>query len=566
MYLGKVMYRQFFGLTSLPFKTTPELNMFFKDGSRAQILEALVYTVSRGDGIVKVTGEVGSGKTMLLRLLATKLPKSTEIIYINSPNLSSKDILLYICSELQIDVSNFKEKFSLTNALKNKLVDLHAKGHKVVMLIDEAQVMTFDALEEIRLLSNLETSDDKLLQMVLFGQPELDVAMENEKVRQIKSRISYSIYVPSLTPVEVHSYLNYRMRQAGYKGLDVFSVKVAKKIHKLSDGLPRNINVIADKLLMACFGLESKSVELSHFKNLPDYSQSHWHQNKFIISVFSLFVVSIILGILYYFYNDKYNSKESSQLMSSESVVTEIDENINVEQASVSQSLTKPDLPNINDNVLNKTFSSSDKDLQAKEDNATESLEKKLQSMSSDGSIIASEVNIESQTAQNKIDTEVASELKEEKAITLKLEVIERLKNTKPPKPFGLMNESGTLAPLLIEHKKSRKWLLSQQARYTIQLSTRNIASLEQTYRFYERANFDLDKLYILIDFNPRVNVYRIKAFYSLSDSFSELNRELNNLPNSVLKEGPYIVRLETLKTKLQRTEIKLKKVGIINE
>ena len=541
--------------------------MFFKDGSRAQILEALVYTVSRGDGIVKVTGEVGSGKTMLLRLLATRLPSSTEIIYINSPNLSSKDILLYICSELQIDVSKFKEKFSLTNALKNKLVELHSNGHKVVMLIDEAQVMTFDALEEVRLLSNLETSDDKLLQMVLFGQPELDVALENDKVRQIKSRISYSIYVPALTKKEVHTYLNYRMRQAGYKGLDIFSVKVSNKIHKLSLGLPRNINVIADKLLMASFGLGTKQIKSSHFKHLPDHSKSNLFQTKYFFFLMLFSFLTIIFLVTYSlflhnknvieFFSDQGSIQESSMNRYPEEDISQeakpqvlmVEKN----QTKEFENNSQPKSGVVNESLVEKDITSS-------------SDAKKLQNVPSDGNIIASEVNITNKTPNYNDKETLQNDLNDNDSGGFQTPLPQELVINDLKEPFYSMNKRGALKALLQKHRKSKEWLLRQDKRYVIQLSTRNINSLEMTLRFYERNGFDFDKLHILIDFNTRIEVYRIKVFYSLSDSFSELSKELNSLPRKVRKEGPYIIKLETLKKVLQRTEENLKNVGIINE
>lgn len=294
------MYLKFFGLNAFPFKITPQLEMFYRDGSREQILEALMYTISRGDGILKVTGEVGSGKTMLLRLLATKLSDSFELVYINSPNLSAKDILLYACTELGIDTKHHTQKYDLTNLIYSKLLEFHSAGKRVVMLIDEAQAMTFDALEEIRLLSNIETNDEKLLQMVLFGQPELDVALDNEKIRQIKSRISYSIYVPPFNAKEVHAYLNYRMRQAGYKGLDVFTLKVSRRIQKLTGGLPRNINVIADKILMAAYGAGDKKIQNKHFKYLPqlEFGKKPEFENR-ILYLLGFATVAATLWIAY---------------------------------------------------------------------------------------------------------------------------------------------------------------------------------------------------------------------------------------------------------------------------
>jgi type II secretory pathway predicted ATPase ExeA/Na+-transporting methylmalonyl-CoA/oxaloacetate decarboxylase gamma subunit len=262
------MYRGYFGLTQLPFKNTPDLHFFYEQASRKDILNALTYVIQRGDPIVKVTGEVGCGKTTLLRLLADSLDERFTLVYINSPNLTPKDLLFHIADELSLSFDADLPKFHLLKTLRHQLVSLHASGKNVVMLVDEAQAMSFDTLEEVRLLSNLETNTDKLIQIVLFGQPELDQALEKHQLRQLKDRISYNIHVAPLTPQEVQAYLNYRMRQASFKDLDFFDAKFSKMIHKLSGGLPRAINTIADQLLMAVFGAGDKRLKNKHFKNL----------------------------------------------------------------------------------------------------------------------------------------------------------------------------------------------------------------------------------------------------------------------------------------------------------
>lgn len=315
---GVYMYRNFFGLTSLPFKITPDISVFYTDGSREDILAALVYTVSRGDGIVKVSGEVGCGKTMLLRLLENSLTNEFSIVYINSPNLSAKDMLLYICAELSLSVDSDMMKFTLLNTLTNELLRLHSQGRKVVMLIDEAQAMTFDTLEEIRLLSNIETAEDKLLQIVLFGQPELDLALDNEKIRQLKNRISYSIYIPPLNPTEVNSYLNYRMRKSSYDGLDIFNNKVSEQVHKLSGGLPRSINTIADKLLMSAYSSGDKTISMKHIKMLPDIDANRISTTRsFTLNYILILVIFVLASLAIYFYVESRNviSKNGSEFI-----------------------------------------------------------------------------------------------------------------------------------------------------------------------------------------------------------------------------------------------------------
>ena len=344
------MYRKFFGLTSLPFKITPDLGVFYTHGSREDILAALVYAVTRGDGILKVTGEVGCGKTMLLRLLANSLPDEFSIVYINSPNLSARDMLLYICSELDISVDHSMLKFTLLNLLTNELLKLHAEGKRVVMLIDEAQAMTYDTLEEVRLLSNVETSEDKLLQIVLFGQPELDVALENEKIRQLKSRISYSIYIPSLNPVEVNSYLNYRMRKSSYEGLDIFDQKVSGQIHKLSEGLPRTINTIADKLLMSAYSTGDRFITKKHIKMLPELdgisTSAARHFQPIYVGISVVIVLSLLMSYLYFSNDYIHEEYKNEEVIVSSSGVAEPAVNTSTKlQKSKNTSKILPEIP-----------------------------------------------------------------------------------------------------------------------------------------------------------------------------------------------------------------------------
>lgn len=535
------MYRSFFGLSSLPFKTTPELQMFYKDGSREQILEALLYTVQRGDGIVKVTGEVGSGKTMLLRLLSSRLPEDIEIIYINSPNLSAKDILLYICTEINIDVSGFTEKFSLTKALNEKLVELHASGKRVVMLIDEAQAMTFDALEEIRLLSNIETNDDKLLQMVLFGQPELDVAMENEKIRQIKSRISYSIHVPPLNNDEVYAYLNYRMRQAGYTGLDVFSPQVSKKIQRLSKGLPRNINVIADKILMACFGSGDKVAKSKHLKGVTE-------EQSFIdkrLVGFVVFSVLLIISSLVFYFGFSHNDKSSSSTKFSSNGLAQVQKTevaVSIGTAA-NQSDTVPQLD-------------SAEDKQNSEVNLVNLDATKPTSSTKD---ISHSVDGVTKTSTSVPKPKWAIQ-KSEKDVVLKVYP------SKLDEPFLSLYKHNKLQKITTEFVNAKKWLLNEKHRYAIQLSTRHLGSFDTTVKFYQMYKFDLDSLFFLLDFNKNTGVYKVKVFYYPSNSFTELSSVIDVLPEKIKRDEPYIVKIDSLKRALKFTELKLKEVGIFNE
>jgi type II secretory pathway predicted ATPase ExeA len=257
------MYLEHFGLREAPFRITPHTEFFFSGANRGATLEALLYAITAGEGMVKVTGEVGSGKTMLCRVLMERLPESVETIYLAVPSLSRDEMLAAIAAELGIDLG----AGSLTKtmrALQDKLIELHAAGRQVVALIDEAHAMPLATLEEIRLLSNLETGTDKLLQIVLFGQPELDAHLALPHMRQLKERITHNFTLAPLPPQEIGEYLRFRMRQAGYHGPDIFGADALRIISDASEGLTRRINIFADKTLLAAFAAGTHTVTPDH--------------------------------------------------------------------------------------------------------------------------------------------------------------------------------------------------------------------------------------------------------------------------------------------------------------
>jgi type II secretory pathway predicted ATPase ExeA len=257
------MYLEHFGLREAPFRITPHTEFFFSGANRGATLEALLYAITAGEGMVKVTGEVGSGKTMLCRVLMERLPETVETIYLAVPSLSRDEMLAAIASDLGIDTTGANTT-RLVRSLQDKLIEIHAAGRQVVALIDEAHAMPLATLEEIRLLSNLETGTEKLLQIVLFGQPELDAHLALEHMRQLKERITHSFTLAPLPPRDVKDYLNFRLRAAGYHGPDLFGAEVLRIINEASEGLTRRINIYADKTLLAAFAAGTHSVTADH--------------------------------------------------------------------------------------------------------------------------------------------------------------------------------------------------------------------------------------------------------------------------------------------------------------
>ncbi|MEP5763841.1 MAG: AAA family ATPase [Halieaceae bacterium] len=256
------MYLEYYGLDKPPFRITPDTQVFFEGCERGATLHALCYAVQQGEGIVKVVGEVGSGKTMLCRMLPVKLGATVDWVYLAHPSLSPTQTLHEIARELGLGVPARTDKLVVMRRLHELLLSHHARGRQVVVLVEEAQEMPLDTLEEIRLLSNLETDEYKLLQIVLFGQPELDEKLASSRIRQLRERITHSLYLSPLRLDDIHAYLNYRMRTCGYTGPDLFSRQVAKMIAGYSHGLARRINILADKALLAAFTQDRHSLSV----------------------------------------------------------------------------------------------------------------------------------------------------------------------------------------------------------------------------------------------------------------------------------------------------------------
>ncbi len=247
------MYLEHYGLAEPPFRITPHTDFFFAGANRGATLEALLYAITHDEGIVKISGEVGSGKTMLCRVLMERLPETVVIVYLANPSLSREDILFALADELGIEVADNSRAASVMRALQEKLVTLYAEGKQVVVLIDEAHAMPMETLEEIRLLSNLESNRHKLLQLVLFGQPELNATLARVDMRQLRERITQNFNLEPLVHEDIAQYLDFRMRAAGYHGPSVFAPEAIKRIAKTSEGLTRRINILADKALLASF-------------------------------------------------------------------------------------------------------------------------------------------------------------------------------------------------------------------------------------------------------------------------------------------------------------------------
>lgn len=257
------MYLEHFGLNEPPFRITPITVFFFSGANRGEILDALIYSLSEAEGIIKVSGEVGSGKTMLCRMLLEKLPKHIETIYLANPSLSREEMLYAIADALGLRIDGERVGVIMQN-IQNKLEEKAREGKRVVVLVDEAHAMPLDTLEELRLLYNLQVGNAKLLQIILFGQPELNAKLEQPNMRQLKDRIVHHFHMQPLSRNVLESYLMFRMRAAGYHGPDIFSSDAVKLIARASNGLMRRVNILADKSLLAAFVEDTHNIEARH--------------------------------------------------------------------------------------------------------------------------------------------------------------------------------------------------------------------------------------------------------------------------------------------------------------
>ncbi|KAB2325237.1 AAA family ATPase [Betaproteobacteria bacterium SCN1] len=257
------MYFDFFGLKEAPFRITPNTEYWHDGGQRGDVLAALLYAIDQGEGIVKVVGEVGSGKTMLCRKLVAQLPDTVDSVYLGNPTLDADDMLAAILADLGVAAPEAGRQARLAQ-LNATLLERHAAGRRVVVFVEEAQGIPLDNLEFLRLLTNLETATDKLLQIVLFGQPELDALLADPRIRQLKDRITVSLRLSPLAEAEVGDYVRARLAVAGYRGPDLFPAPLIARLTALSDGLSRRINVLADKTLLAAYAAQTHTLAPAH--------------------------------------------------------------------------------------------------------------------------------------------------------------------------------------------------------------------------------------------------------------------------------------------------------------
>ncbi len=250
------MYTSFFGLNEKPFSITPDPRYLFMSERHTEGLAHLIYGVKEGGGFIQLTGEVGTGKTTLVRSLLHQLPETADVALILNPQLSRVEFLLAICEELGVPLPPQLDSIkALTTALNAYLLKNHGRGRRTILIVDEAQNLRVDVLEQVRLLTNLETTKQKLLQIILIGQPELRELLSRTDMRQLAQRITGRYHLEPLNKEEALAYITHRLKVAGAVG-EVFSDTAKRELFRLSNGVPRMINVIADRALLGAFTQE----------------------------------------------------------------------------------------------------------------------------------------------------------------------------------------------------------------------------------------------------------------------------------------------------------------------
>ena len=260
------MYLQHFGLNEPPFTLTPDTDFFFNHGSHQEALNVLLVALQGGEGFIKVTGEVGTGKTLLCRQLLNVLDDGYVTAYIPNPFLNPTALRMALAGELDIVFARNIGQHRLLQLITERLLELSADGKQVVVLLDEAQAMPDETLEALRLLTNLETEKRKLLHVVLFGQPELDIRLNQSKLRQLKQRIVFSYRLAPLNRRTLGEYVQHRLQIAGRRGPKLFSKSVLKQLHRSSRGIPRLVNLLCHKSLMAAYGAGCPQVRHGHLQ------------------------------------------------------------------------------------------------------------------------------------------------------------------------------------------------------------------------------------------------------------------------------------------------------------
>jgi general secretion pathway protein A len=255
------MYTSFFGLSEKPFAITPDPRYLYLSERHAEALAHLLYGINESGGFIQLTGEVGTGKTTVVRTLLSRVPHHADVAVILNPRVSAVEFLQTICEELGLEVAEADRDSvkQMIDALNRKLLGAHADGRRIIVLVDEAQNLSIDVLEQVRLLTNLETPTQKLLQIILIGQPELRELLDRTELRQLAQRITGRYHLSPLSRDETKGYVRHRLRVAGAQE-EIFTSRALDEVYRLSGGIPRIINVACDRALLGAYTQETRKI------------------------------------------------------------------------------------------------------------------------------------------------------------------------------------------------------------------------------------------------------------------------------------------------------------------
>ena len=272
------MYLQHYRLSEPPFTLTPDTDFFFNYHSHQEALDVLLVALQGGEGFIKVTGEVGTGKTLICRQILNLLDDNYVTAYIPNPFLNPTALRMALAEELGIEFARNIGQHRLLKLITERLLEIYRSGKQIVLLLDEAQAIPDDSLEALRLLTNLETEKRKLLQVVLFGQPELNVRLGQRSLRQLRQRIVFSYQLHPLNRRALGEYVEHRLRIAGYRGPTLFKAAAVRQLHRSSRGIPRLVNLLCHKALMSAYGTGSATVRCAHIQSAARDTEDVLHR------------------------------------------------------------------------------------------------------------------------------------------------------------------------------------------------------------------------------------------------------------------------------------------------
>jgi MSHA biogenesis protein MshM len=297
------MYLYHYGIKELPFTLTPNTSYFFGLPSHKEAIQVLLTALKTGEGFIKVTGEVGTGKTLICRKLLNELPDHFVAAYIPNPYLTPAELRRAVASELYVTLTSQSDQQEFTQRIQQRLIQINQQNKSAVLIIDEAQALPVESIEALRLMTNLETESRKLLQVVLFGQPELDEKLALPELRQLKQRVTFSYSLKLMNTDQVYQYVKHRMAVAGYRGGDVFSSHCSKLLFKASKGTPRIVNVLCHKALMLAYGEGKLQVLPEHIKLAIKDTEAAFPATLNTRVIFSSIVfLSLASAAIYYAY------------------------------------------------------------------------------------------------------------------------------------------------------------------------------------------------------------------------------------------------------------------------